>query len=320
MARGTGYIDYVKHKAVGMQIAGQCPVTCGLPTRMTEGGFARACAAKQQQGGEYCDDPKNRASKQVFAVRKKLNICATCRGENRPAELEILTLSEVTVGTKTKGQACTLCGKKDCQVAMNHGKEVCSSCSVLMAAVNLRPESVLAAINHLGKADFFAAAGRVEITATSEPLSLEDQAMQNDLLALRDLLGMPLARVSELVAAVGEMASAYERTSTRLEAIIKEQNVLADHCSELERDKAMAESSMEQCREALELDHIHLGELAGHIRGLRAAAGYYMTCDIQTGRTSGIQSLLLDLFLGVAKGEIQGLQTEQLEALRKVSA
>jgi hypothetical protein len=74
----------------------RCPITFGLPTKMTEKGFDRSCQEKQQDVVRSC--------KGSVSARKKNGICSICKGENKPAELEIFILEgiEGIVGEKQK--------------------------------------------------------------------------------------------------------------------------------------------------------------------------------------------------------------------------
>lgn len=74
----------------------RCPITFGLPTKMTEKGFDRSCQEKQQDVVRSC--------KGSMSGRKKNVICSVCKGENKPAELEIFILEgiEGIVGDKQK--------------------------------------------------------------------------------------------------------------------------------------------------------------------------------------------------------------------------
>lgn len=64
----------------------QCPLTCGLATRMTEDGFNRACLAKLEQMSKLAA---------VNSTNPHAAFCRECRGRNRPAELEIISKEEI---------------------------------------------------------------------------------------------------------------------------------------------------------------------------------------------------------------------------------
>lgn len=67
-----------------------CPITGGLPTKMTEAGFTKACQAQQQQG------PKS-----IWIARPNLNPCRDqCQGKTWPPELTICTLEDLMSTTK----------------------------------------------------------------------------------------------------------------------------------------------------------------------------------------------------------------------------
>lgn len=135
-----------------------CPVTFGLPTRMTEQGFVRACT-KQRALAHQPAGTGESFSHEVIAARKKLNICAVCRGSHRPVGLEIIPLATLahTVVIKqsllartkktTKKQAhegntmavkkdtrgtCAACNEPNMQLKSNvGGKQLCGKCNTI---------------------------------------------------------------------------------------------------------------------------------------------------------------------------------------------
>ena len=82
-----------------MVSCGRCPVTGGLPTRMTDESFSRLCREKQRAAKDTTDDAPY-ANKAALAIRKKLNICAVCRGKMRPPELENIKEDDIMGATK----------------------------------------------------------------------------------------------------------------------------------------------------------------------------------------------------------------------------
>lgn len=79
---------------VGGLLMRQCPLTCGLPTRMTESGWVKACAARRQLNEKFSEH-----SADVHVM-----FCRECRGRIRPPELEIITIEEMSVGRKPSGE------------------------------------------------------------------------------------------------------------------------------------------------------------------------------------------------------------------------
>jgi|GEM_PF-5504490 len=82
----------------------RCPITFGLPTKMTEKGFDRSCQEKQQDVVRSC--------KGSTSGRKKYVICSICKGENKPAELEIFLLEGIEGIIGEKQKIATLVPKK----------------------------------------------------------------------------------------------------------------------------------------------------------------------------------------------------------------
>lgn len=64
----------------------QCPLTCGLQTRMTEYGFSKACAARLERVKKLAE---------VASSDPHAAWCRECKGQKRPAELEIITKEEM---------------------------------------------------------------------------------------------------------------------------------------------------------------------------------------------------------------------------------
>lgn len=71
----------------------QCPLTCGLPTRMTEYGFSKACAARLERIKKLAE---------VSSTDPHAAYCRECKGENRPVELEIISMEEMIMAAPAK--------------------------------------------------------------------------------------------------------------------------------------------------------------------------------------------------------------------------
>lgn len=126
----------------------QCPVTGGVPTRMTEASFKRACAGHRRQTG------KTSYNYQIKERKVDLSACARCKGKKRPTELTIITDEEVReMGKPARNMGkCQNCGES-AMVTKNNGLLVCSSCSSIQAAVKNRLEAVANAARSLHKAE-----------------------------------------------------------------------------------------------------------------------------------------------------------------------
>lgn len=75
----------------------QCPLTCGLPTKMTEYGFSRACEARLERIKKLAE---------VSSSDPHAAYCRECQGQNRPVELEIISMEEMTMGTQQISKSC----------------------------------------------------------------------------------------------------------------------------------------------------------------------------------------------------------------------
>ena len=147
----------------------QCPVTGGVPTRMTEASFKRACAGHRRQTG------KTSYNYQIKERKVDLSACARCKGKKRPTELTIITDEEVReMGKPARNMGkCQNCGES-AMVTKNNGLLVCSSCSSIQAVVKNRLEAVANAARSLGKGEELLTAlvpsGSLAIKVTSELL------------------------------------------------------------------------------------------------------------------------------------------------------
>ena len=126
----------------------QCPVTGGVPTRMTEASFKRAYAGHRRQTG------KTSYNYQIKERKVDLSACALCKGKKRPTELTIISDEEVReMGKPVRNMGKSQnCGESS-MVTKNNGLLVCSSCSSIQAAVNNRLEAVANAARSLHKAE-----------------------------------------------------------------------------------------------------------------------------------------------------------------------
>lgn len=105
----------------------KCPITFGLPTKMTQQGFERFCWEKQQNVVRTYNGTKN--------GRKTHPVCAVCKGD-KPAELEIVILEEKSMTLGTKPGDSLLCSGKGQVVALDHPAAMRASCQALSAATS----------------------------------------------------------------------------------------------------------------------------------------------------------------------------------------
>lgn len=149
-----------------------CPVTGGLPSRMTEAAFVRACQAHQARSrSERAETGGKSTVADSMTMRRAMDPCETCRGNSKPAELEIIPLTEVRQITAEKCQkiqpkkqpekevecmrkktSCDCCGKAKA-LSMCSGDLLCSSCAALAGAMSNRLEDVATMVVKRGKVE-----------------------------------------------------------------------------------------------------------------------------------------------------------------------
>jgi hypothetical protein len=138
---------------------------------MTSAGFAKLCQAKRTAARG--DDGETKSCNAVAAAaRKKMNVCAVCKGKKRPPELEIIKMEELTMATK-RG-LCEACGEKGLMVSPNYGVNMCSTCKTDHSKVKNRAESVAGAIQRLDMVDWYVGKLVAEgVTATVDSQIME---------------------------------------------------------------------------------------------------------------------------------------------------
>lgn len=107
----------------------RCPITAGLPTKLSAESWEKTCATMRKPRPAYHGGYPTVPHK----------ICSLCAGKHRPEELEIIDMAQDT---------CDACGEKK-TLSNNRGKKVCSSCAALYGAANNRPELVLQILREL---------------------------------------------------------------------------------------------------------------------------------------------------------------------------
>lgn len=134
----------------------QCPVTGGLPTKMTESGFAALCARQiENAGGWKYNYGKNKP-------RDGQTWCQVCRGEQRPKELQLVDVQtlaqlpkpqpnkEPKMATKKVRGVCEGGCGQTLQLSTNYGVKMCSTCGAAHSHVKNHAETVVAAIRRTG--------------------------------------------------------------------------------------------------------------------------------------------------------------------------
>jgi len=120
-----------------------CPVTGGVPTRMSGAAFARMC--EERRG-------TRRRKLNSVAVVTGSKACEQCKGRRQhwPPELEIIDIKpeELEMG-KTNGR-CAICDAKT-EVKNTRGHMVCATCQKILSYVDNHQERIEAAARLLGK-------------------------------------------------------------------------------------------------------------------------------------------------------------------------
>jgi hypothetical protein len=138
---------------------------------MTTATFAQLCQA--QRAAAKSDDGETKSCNlAAAAARKKMNVCAACKGKKQPAELEIIKLENLTMATK-RG-ICDSCREKGLTVSPNHGVLMCSTCKTIHSHVRNRSETVVGAVKRMELVDQYVGdlAGDL-VQTTVESLALE---------------------------------------------------------------------------------------------------------------------------------------------------
>ena len=147
-----------KQAVDAMRPVAVCPVTAGLPTRLTRDGFAAACAGYIKKATEKRGPARFQAKKYAY--------CLECNGRIKPKELQIISMQLLKKeyaengggkmgNTKTVAGKCEVCGREKGKVQKNNGVMACSRCTTLQGFVNRNPDVVVQEMVRLGKGHHF---------------------------------------------------------------------------------------------------------------------------------------------------------------------
>jgi hypothetical protein len=284
-------------------VGGLCPVTGGNPTKMTEGGFARACAAALAASREA-------EGKGILELRCRR--CLVCRGKLLPDELTIIALpvtgGEEQMGSKYEG-TCACCGRERKQLQKQYGEGVCPSCAVMRTLVKNMPEVVVEQLQKL--AEF----------PVATPV---DGVGENSLLArLRDVLQAgdgDIVRAAELamdrqVSAARALAEMVDVRKALKAGDDEEILVVAKRRMELlaKVDRMAAEAGAERDRLADEVRQLR--------RRLQAATAQPAPAVLEARECScsgGRDEVLFDLLIEALGDQVINLDAARIKALREV--
>ena len=273
----------------------QCPMTSGLPTKMTKATATRVCR-------EYHLD----------AIKKgedHPSYCLRCKGKSFPAELTIINQEEMNnirkveaekiqaqkenkkmSQSKNKNTVCASCGK----ISMDHrtcsGDTVCRECASLYGAINNRPASVVRAILKL-RPDLFGELSKSD----SVSVSVESDALKK----IADEIGFTGENGDQLVESVGLLVQALDKYKEQCERLAAENTVIANQLSETQQ-------------RVDDLEAMH-GELQDRI------AEYESGQAVIASANQSLTEKLLDLTLKAMRGDVTGRTPEVIEGLRKAA-
>jgi len=208
-----------------------CPITFGLPTKMTQQGFERFCWEKQQNVVRTYNGTKN--------GRKTHPVCAVCKGA-KPAELEIVLLEEKSMTLVTKPGDCPLCSGEGQAVAFDPDAGLRASCQVLAAATGPLPETVDNAHDHLGAGVHFSSRGGACLQSEHDDAAGREgsEAPAQRFAAFQEILGLSAEKDAvAILTAVAVLTQEFDRLRTR--------------CAELAESLAAREKEIER-RESID--------------------------------------------------------------------
>lgn len=178
----------------------QCPVTGGVPTRMTRSAWDAVCAAMRTK--------LSARRRQVgFNVRTGVDpvpsFCSVCGGAVLPPELIIISDGEAEeMAVQRKNGVCESCGQK-AALQTNRGSKLCSTCVSIRSQVANRPEVVARAARDLSKAEEM-----VRLIVGDEALRVVvDDAESKVLAEVRGIVGYEGEEPEGLVEAVRSVAA-----------------------------------------------------------------------------------------------------------------
>ncbi len=158
----------------------QCPITGGLPTRMTRSTFERMCNGQR-------DGLKKQGN--FAGKRSRKTWCEVCRGKQIPAEVEFIEVELIKMEGSMGKEICEQCGAKVEKLYSSSGKKTCSSCQKLRQYVKARPEVAEAVL------------GKVQGTGEEKPRYDERDALNARSIrkALELPASWPVTRVLDIV-------------------------------------------------------------------------------------------------------------------------
>lgn len=110
-----------------------CPISLGLPTKMSKAAFEAACA-------QHRDSLITGRTAEIRRIQESANPCPKCNGKV-PAEIEIISIKEQRA-MASKTVTCEVCGEvKSCH--SNHNQMMCFGCISCRSLVRKKPEAVV---------------------------------------------------------------------------------------------------------------------------------------------------------------------------------
>lgn len=192
-----------------------CPITFGLPTKMTQQGFERFCWEKQHNVVRTYNGTKN--------GRKTHPVCAVCKGD-KPAELEIVILEEKSMTLGTKPGDGLLCSGEEQPVALDHPAAMRAPCQALSAATSQWTEADGQTCDHMRDGEYWL--GRADACLEGEQSEAEGYGERetpiNKFAVFQEALGFSAGKdgVATLTA-VAVLTQEFDRLRKRCEELVE---------------------------------------------------------------------------------------------------
>lgn len=139
-----------------------CPISKGMPTKMTQASFETACARCRQEASKKQGTMSHYT--EIRRMWEKMNTfigrgCRECGGK-MPAEIEIISLKEQQDRMALESIRCESCGERQ-NCKMSNGRMLCSTCSLCLSLAGHHPEIVMQMLLEAQGEDYFVKAQKL---------------------------------------------------------------------------------------------------------------------------------------------------------------
>ncbi len=228
-----------------------CPATSNLPTAMSQGAWDSLCKSTMQRECGLSISGREKTIK---------SLCSVCKGKTPPDKLTIIDLKmEINdmQPKKDKRGACEACGDV-LLLKLSNGKQLCGKCSTIYSNTRNWLPVVEASLIYFYPERYGVSDTRTQVT-TGSPSVIDQSVLQDEceklrsdlydahmetgahkaeadrhytqLLAIRSALGITDPSF-DIVASISELAQGFDRYKVRCEALVQENNVLANQHGE----------------------------------------------------------------------------------------